>query len=96
MGLGLGSGRQVVCTWLQVMDALNANTTIEHIGLFGNHDNMERPQVQSAPALPTPPVPPRTQPPSPPVFPHKEVDGAVQRPGCLLLTSRASQERARR
>jgi len=24
-----------------VMDALKANSTIEHIGLFGNHDNME-------------------------------------------------------
>ena len=38
-------GRQVVCTWLQVMEALGANKTIEHIGLFGNHDNMERPHV---------------------------------------------------
>ena len=45
---GLGLGRQVVCTWLQVEDALNANKTIEHIGLFGNHDNMERPHVQRA------------------------------------------------
>ena len=50
--LGLGLGRQVVCTWLQVMEALGANKTIEHIGLFGNHDNMERPHVQSAPPLP--------------------------------------------
>ena len=49
---GLGLGRQVVCTWLQVEDALNANKTIEHIGLFGNHDNMERPHVQRAPPLP--------------------------------------------
>ena len=57
MVLGLGLGRQVVCTWLQVMEALGANKTIEHIGLFGNHDNMERPHVQSAPP------PPPTQPP---------------------------------
>ena len=58
--LGLGLGRQVVCTWLQVMEALGANKTIEHIGLFGNHDNMERPHVQSAPP------PPPTQPPGHP------------------------------
>ena len=56
LGLGLGLGRQVVCTWLQVMEALGANKTIEHIGLFGNHDNMERPHVQSAP--PPPPTHP--------------------------------------
>ena len=61
--MGLGLGRQMVCTWLQVMDALKANSTIEHIGLFGNHDNMERPHVQSAPPLPThaPPRPPTAQ-----------------------------------
>ena len=31
------------------MKALTDNTTIEHIGLFGNHDNMERRHAHNSP-----------------------------------------------